>query len=716
MESCVVEVCNGGEENAQDSANKYDVCSKLSNGTVHCSQDQQAYAKKACIDNLEQCGLASIVWVDACVVDVCAAFQGGDPDAEQTAQEACGPCGDFPEQCSAFTTTTTTPGTTLTVTAPPISCRATRATPLDFRNSILSINNLGGHDTNTAAEDRYSKIAPGVDLVVTNISFYGDVSKSGKSWKFGRISQQTGITTEFQFQFVEEGTYTPKILEEFYFSFFDIDEFLEHNNQESLTVSGYDSYMVEPQTDLLVYPNGEGGMTFKSQKPGWGCDNPNNPETLGWVEPPCCDELPMFNGSCYDLGYAVPVSQRNRSVALIFQNRSSFTARFSVSGTWKPGTSGRFFLFSGESSLVDLCSETVQTTTTTTINSNQVWPLCSGTELIKLQHPGVGTPWYECVVPASLQQCDWYNKMFVGGVNSSLHVGGWETEGPNGCFFFDDGTDSFMGWNEQQGGNQETAFTHRLCCGEGFLRPTTTTTTGNWIPYDECIHSVCDQGPYTYDLPETGVDRPADAIVGTCMAWGDPHFLGFDVEKNPYNPGNPKKKTFDMFETGVFWIVNSPSVWVQGYYASASLRIPEGSRLRKVAIGGPFLGKDTIMIDASTLWWNSQRDLLDFNANGEQTWTGLNGVVTAISNAGSETTTVGLTFPQHDINISISIAMQRYNRAMLPYMSTLVTMRQVSGQDGHCGCFNKDSSDDTQKQIMQRWGDPVHYTQELIPH
>jgi len=714
----MVEVCNAGEELAEEYASKYDFAVDADE-PVSCSDDQKAYAKKACIEELNKCGLGTRAWVDSCVADICAAAKSGDVDPEALAEEACGPCADFPQACAEFTTTTTT-GTTVSVTAPPIACFPSTATGFDFTNSILQYNNIGGTgaNPNEPKELRFARVAPDIDLVVTNLTLFRNVgSGTGKGGKFGKINQAIGTTTDFQFQFVEAGTNTPKLIPEFYFSFYDLDEYLGGNNRETLSVGDYDSYMVEPQTDLLVYPSDDGKMNFASQMTGWGCDNPRDPETLGWVEPPCCDQVAFFgNTDCHDAGYALPVNQRNRAVMFIFKNRASFTARLSVTGVWAPNKGGRNFIFGGKSNLIDLCSDTMPTTTTTTINPNQEWPLCSGSDLFALPHPGSGA-WHECVVPASLEQCEWYNEVYHkasysrrrGGTSAPLRLGAWGTDGPHGCFLYKDGADEYMGWNEQTGGSASTTFTHRLCCGAEFLQPTTTTTTVNWIPHDECKYNPCDRPPNVYPATTQPISRPSNAITGTCIAYGDPHILPFDADKTASNH-------FTHYGTGTYWLVKTPSVWIQGYYATANRHRPSLTYLRKVAIGGPFLGANTIMVEASNVWLNTDPNILDLNTPGVKTWTGIGGAVTATANATASQATVNLAFSQ-EVTISIVTKMARNAPQMLPYMHLLVNMRQISGQDGHCGNFNALASDDLGSQISQRWGDKrVDASEALIPY
>jgi len=53
----------------------------------------------------------------------------------------------------------------------------------------------------------------------------------------------------------------------------------------------------------------------------------------------------------------------------------------------------------------------------------------------------------------------------------------------------------------------------------------------------------------------------------------------------------------------------------------------------------------------------------------------------------------------------------------LPNLEMTITMRQITGQDGHCGTFNRDASDDTSILLTQRFGQRIVDTrQKLIPY
>jgi len=111
----------------------------------------------------------------------------------------------------------------------------------------MTNNNLGGHDTSKPSNLRFDDLASGVDLVITNLTKYIDSATSAQTGKtsngrFGQINQRLGRTTDYLFSFLDHDTQQPKNISEFYFSFYDIDQFIEGKNWEMLTIDGFDSW------------------------------------------------------------------------------------------------------------------------------------------------------------------------------------------------------------------------------------------------------------------------------------------------------------------------------------------------------------------------------------------------------------------------------------------------------------------------------------------
>jgi len=90
---------------------------------------------------------------------------------------------------------------------------------------------------------------------------------------------------------------------------------------ECLRISGYDSYVVGEQTEIVVSEKGDGTTQFCGSKYGYGDDNPNTPDSM-------------------------TEEQKNRAVTLSFSDKACVTLRYSISCCI---TTGRNFLFGGSS-------------------------------------------------------------------------------------------------------------------------------------------------------------------------------------------------------------------------------------------------------------------------------------------------------------------------------------------------------------------------------
>lgn len=224
----------------------------------------------------------------------------------------------------------------------------------DFHQSQVANDNLGGlADPASPANLRFNGLAPGIDLVVTNLTIYHDTAgynANGRvgQGKFGQINQRIGTTVDYLFQFVDANTQKNKTIDEFYWTFYDLDQQMNGNNAETLSVFGYDGYIIQENNDIAIATDANGDLTFQSTKLGWGCDNPSDPVNLGPIT--CCDVRPGQT-DCTEQ----TIDQRARSVMFVFKNTDSFRARFSVAGNFPNLPGGRNVLFAGVSNLVDLC-------------------------------------------------------------------------------------------------------------------------------------------------------------------------------------------------------------------------------------------------------------------------------------------------------------------------------------------------------------------------
>jgi hypothetical protein len=374
------------------------------------------------------------------------------------------------------------------------------------------------------------------------------------------------------------------------------------------------------------------------------------------------------------------------------------------------------------------------TTTTTTIDMSDPNPTCEGgLPMVWIQKLPEG--WPDCGIPVTEEQCDWWahtvNKEMYSHPDGSLmesYKPRFFTDLPHGCQKREKHADDDKAsqvikveesvyWNvldfltAQQGADRGDHKGH-ICCGNSIVfkdpAPTTTTMSTTGITIDLPDPDDGNDPPPDVTGPDFDgvVDRPPGATWGECKLVGDPHINGFDY-----------KKAYDFYGHGTFWIVKSSSVWIQGFYADVGVR-PAFTYLRKLAIGGPFLNWNTLMLETSNIWWNDQEHIVPLDHTAISTWTGLDGAVEVSSRLKTGTkwyeNPVSIDL-HHDVKIR-AVIKGRLDGAFLPHLDAIVIMRQITGQDGHCGTFNGDPSDDRAALLNQRFGKPVDESEKLIPY
>jgi len=196
------------------------------------------------------------------------------------------------------------------------------------------------------------------------------------------------------------------------------------------------------------------------------------------------------------------------------------------------------------------------------------------------------------------------------------------------------------------------------------------------------------------------------------VLFGDPHVLPFDHPK--VCSGNKhcrRKDRVNVMASGDFWVVRSTSVYIQGRYWSD--RRNGQSSARALAVGGPFLQGNTFVIEQTEggkVYWNEHEVLFD----GQNEFQ-VHGLISARAHTNHSGVVHNRFGPQLrrrnivqtvDIDLPLGVT-ARVNR--LSYRIDLrISMRQLpGGQDGHCGNFNGEVSDDDTESINSRFGHQV---------
>jgi hypothetical protein len=324
-----------------------------------------------------------------------------------------------------------------------------------------------------------------------------------------------------------------------------------------------------------------------------------------------------------------------------------------------------------------------------------------------------------CIVPLGKNDCETQMARNSGGRKFYLPAGEGEqsfdngADLPGGCVmvcgaYFTGITSCQRMWNDPavnpyrlqgtpyHGAGPQRSGVAIYCCGAGTLSTTTTTTswTFGWVPHEPVN---CDNpAPQPINSPALVVIvRPPSANYGYCKVVGDPYLQPFD------GTGSGPRS---FLKHGNFWLVKSSTVWIQGHYASASSRRPSWSTLRRLAIGGPFLQGNTIIVDSTRakIWINAESLPIPLmNSAGtpasssDSAYTAMNSAVEMWSATRAYTAYITINFPNHDIKVEARIVPLGLAATRgLPQMFLRIGMRQIPDQTGHCGNFNGDTSEE----------------------
>lgn len=391
----------------------------------------------------------------------------------------------------------------------------------------------------------------------------------------------------------------------------------------------------------------------------------------------------------------------------------------------------------------------------------------------------------KCLIPASHEQCEEFAKNLTywlqdvtgvisydsvdNGIKSVkpgiVETGAWGDEFPKFCSMSkaltSSGTETVHVWWNNNTGDGDAARSgdgdayppgscchdsaRRICCGTSLLPvtpPPTPAPTATTPRHTEPVHNRPPFRPHASSLPVI-IQRPANPVLDVCAVWGDPHIQVFDdnigrvaddVIKETLEEGFGRRRrgssVTNAYFYGNYWLVQSEAIWIQAHYLSRWTQLLEASSLAKIAVGGPFLHGNTMMIEGivngAQVWWND-----DIIANGSSLparVTKMNETVIVttklIDRDGSNRTVVWADrrfeiiakFPE-DVELHVNV--YPGPTAKRPYHVTtidvIIKMLQVSGQDGQCGNFNLDPSDDTQAILLRRTKAPVSFN-HLIPY
>lgn len=224
-----------------------------------------------------------------------------------------------------------------------------------------------------------------------------------------------------------------------------------------------------------------------------------------------------------------------------------------------------------------------------------------------------------------------------------------------------------------------------------------------------------------------------DCPTGHCTIWGDPHVTIFDQKYNevsllnslssPDVPTNSTRHTNS--HAGDVWLVKNDQVHIQGRY-NLLMRTQNRPFLRSVAIGGPFLNGNTLIVEPQEMYltdvtgplqkgrvlWNKQEILTNLQHDNQFSVNSLLSVsyskhVPLVSNEAKQTLGVVI-----DLPLGVSMTVNRHKRVL---GIKIDVQKPLNGtMDGECGNYNGNAGDDTAQMIQQRVGQGIPYSDLLF--
>jgi len=199
----------------------------------------------------------------------------------------------------------------------------------------------------------------------------------------------------------------------------------------------------------------------------------------------------------------------------------------------------------------------------------------------------------------------------------------------------------------------------------------------------------------------------------SCTVWGDPHALGFDSDAGMEMGGEPS--IVSVFGSGDFWVVKSPLVSVQGRYGPTQWTENALSATLALAVGGSFLQGHVLIIeprDSGKITWDGEPVLQEFPSE----WAVQDLVKVRYHEADEPIDAAQMHRPILGISVELPLGVRLVVNRWSRHLDVTIHMRpQAGGQDGHCGNFNGDSSDDTMDFIKARMDLKVSKQDCLFP-
>eukprot|EP00928_Gymnodinium_smaydae_P086387 TRINITY_DN7047_c0_g1_i1.p1 TRINITY_DN7047_c0_g1~~TRINITY_DN7047_c0_g1_i1.p1 ORF type:complete len:548 (-),score=107.67 TRINITY_DN7047_c0_g1_i1:100-1743(-) len=208
---------------------------------------------------------------------------------------------------------------------------------------------------------------------------------------------------------------------------------------------------------------------------------------------------------------------------------------------------------------------------------------------------------------------------------------------------------------------------------------------------------------YEAAVGTTTTTTTTSCVGDSCIIWGDPHIIPFDVQRQR-RLQHPMREAFlrthgwkadqvSVSKTGVFWLVRSEQIQIQGVY-SHSWENPNMTSLSALAVGGPFIGNNNLVIRTlkENCTWNGEEIL---PATGEPV-AFVNDQVTAFYHNSAELVKDGTRGWGIDVTLpeGVKLTVNRWKMNLAAKITMPSQHGRPGGQGGQCGNYDGDASDD----------------------
>lgn len=214
-----------------------------------------------------------------------------------------------------------------------------------------------------------------------------------------------------------------------------------------------------------------------------------------------------------------------------------------------------------------------------------------------------------------------------------------------------------------------------------------------------------DEEDDTPDAPTTTITT-TECTEGTCKVWGDPHISVFDTKvvslisslTGFVDDSDAREDRNNNFKTGDFWLVKSHDVHIQARYNLVKERRNKPF-LKGVAVGGPFLRGNVLLIGPKQgqVFWNKQA----ITPSLKEAPFKVDGLVNVTSRKDAPLVQ-DTSLTQEGLEITLPLGVRMLANRYPDILSVSITSGRLAGQEGECGNFNGDASDDTEEQIKAR--------------